>query len=185
MAEVILFHHAQGRTDGVLDFADHLRRRGHEVVVPDLYEGATFERLEDGVSFAEDRGFDNLTAAGVAAADAHSPEVVYAGFSLGALVAHKLAQTRPGAQGALLYHHGDVPVTMFGGSWPDRVDLQLHINEHDEWADLGTVQEFIDVAQRSAEANLYLYPGSDHLFTDSSLPEYDETSTAQIGRAHV
>jgi dienelactone hydrolase len=180
MAEVILFHHAQGRTVGVLDIADHFRRAGHEVVVPDLYDGATFKRLEDGVSFAEDRGFDNLIATGVAAAEAHPPEVVYAGFSLGALVAHKLAQTRPGARGALLYHHGDVPVTMFGESWPDGVDLQLHVNEHDGWAVLDTLHEFIDVAQRSAETNLYLYPGSDHLFTDSSLPEYEGTSAALV-----
>jgi dienelactone hydrolase len=180
MAEVIVFHHAQGRTDGVLEFADRLRRVGHGVVVPDLYEGATFERLADGVSYAEDRGFDNLIGAGVAAAEEHPPEVVYAGFSLGALVAHKLAQTRPGGKGALLYHHGDVPVTMFGESWPDGVDLQLHLNERDEWAELNTVHEFVNMVQRSAEASLFLYPGSGHLFTDSSLPEYEDSSAVLV-----
>lgn len=36
MAEVLLFHHALGRTPGVLAFADDLRRVSHTVHVPDL-----------------------------------------------------------------------------------------------------------------------------------------------------
>ena len=180
MAEVILFHHAHGLTDGVLAFADHVRSAGHQVIVPDLYEGATFERLDDGVAYAEQRGFENLIAAGVDTAEKHPPGLVYAGFSLGALVAHKLAQTRPGAKGALLYHHGDVPVATFGASWPGSVDLQIHVNEHDEWVELDTVHEFIEVVRGSAEADLYVYPGSSHLFTDSSLRAYDPESSATV-----
>ena len=132
MADLMLFHHAQGRTDGIEAFADQLRRAGHQVTVPDLYDGATFGTIAEGVAHAEDVGFDNIIDAGVAAAEKLPAASVYGGFSLGALVAHKLAQTRPGALGALLYHHGDVPITTFGESWPTGVDVQIHVNEHDE-----------------------------------------------------
>jgi len=39
VTDVIVFHHAQGLTDGVRQFADQLRGVGHRVTVPDLYEG--------------------------------------------------------------------------------------------------------------------------------------------------
>ena len=182
MAELILFHHAQGLTDGVRAFADELRAAGHRVTVPDLYGGATFGTVDEGVAHAEALGFDNLIAAGVAAAEELPEEVVYGGFSLGALPAHKLAQSRPGAVGALLYHHGDVPITTFGESWRPGVDLQLHISRDDEWCELEVVQEFVDRASAHAQAELFLYPGSTHLFTDSSLPDYDPESAALVLR---
>ncbi|MDQ3449792.1 MAG: dienelactone hydrolase, partial [Actinomycetota bacterium] len=49
MAEVLLFHHAQGLTPGVLAFADELRRAGHTVHTPDLLDGRTFDTVEEGV----------------------------------------------------------------------------------------------------------------------------------------
>ncbi len=180
MASVMLFHHAHGLTKGVHAFAEQLSSAGHQVFVPDLYDGTTFDQLGDGVAFAEQRGFENLIAAGVTEAEARPAELVYAGFSLGALVAHKLAQTRPGAKGALFYHHGDVPVTTFGPSWPDSVDIQIHASEHDEWAELETVNDFIEVVQASAQAELFTYPGSSHLFADSSLPTYDAESAVSL-----
>jgi dienelactone hydrolase len=106
MSEVILFHHAQGLTRGVQAFGDELRAAGHRVTVPDLYEGATFSVLEDGVAHAEQIGMDEIIDRGVAAAADLPASIVYAGFSLGVLPAQKLAQTRPGALGALLYHEG-------------------------------------------------------------------------------
>lgn len=185
MPDVILFHHSHGRTSGVLAFAAQLRDAGHRVVVPDLYDGAVFGGIDEGVAYAEERGFDNLIAAGVSAAEAHPAEVVYAGFSLGALVALKLAQTRSGAVGALLYHHGDVPITTFGESWPESVDLQIHVSEYDEWVEPDTVGRFIDVARRSAQADLFVYPGSSHLFADSSLPDYDRDFSGLVLRRTV
>ncbi|MGH8946503.1 MAG: hypothetical protein ACRDVL_10165 [Acidimicrobiia bacterium] len=109
MAELILFHHAQGLTNGIEAFADQLRSAGHRVTVPDLYDGATFGTVEEGVAHAEQLGFENILEDGVRMTEGLAKGMVYAGFSLGALVAHKLAQTRPGARGALLYHHGDCP----------------------------------------------------------------------------
>jgi dienelactone hydrolase len=180
MAELILFHHAQGLTVGVEAFAGRLRAAGHEVTVPDLYDGATFGTVEEGVAHAEYLGFDNIIAAGAALAESLPKRIVYAGFSLGALLAHNLAQTRSGALGALLYHHGDVPITTFGPSWPAGVDMQLHINERDPWCELDIVQDFVRQAKTSAKAELFLYPGSSHLFTDSGLRDYEPDSAELV-----
>jgi dienelactone hydrolase len=98
MAEVVLFHHAQGLTPGVAAFADELRRAGHTVHAPDLYDGRTFATLEEGLAYAEEIGFDEVTERGVQAAEALPAELVYAGFSLGLGPAQRLAQTRPGAR---------------------------------------------------------------------------------------
>ena len=39
MAEVVLFHHLQGLTEGVRAFAGELRAGGHTVHTPDLFDG--------------------------------------------------------------------------------------------------------------------------------------------------
>ena len=103
MAEVLLFHHAQGLTPGVRAFAEDLQAAGHVVHVPDLYEGKTFDDLEAGVDNARSVGFDKILERGEASAADLPSELVYAGFSLGVMPAQKLAQTRPGAKGALLF----------------------------------------------------------------------------------
>jgi dienelactone hydrolase len=179
MVDLVLFHHAQGLTEGIRAFVDRLRAAGHRVSVPDLYDGATFGSVEEGVAHAEDLGFDKIINAGVAVAEPLPTHIVYAGFSLGALPAQKLAQTRPGALGALIYH-GDVPFTTFGESWPIGVDLQVHANEHDDWCDMGIARDLVEQVGTRARAELFVYPGSTHLFTDSSLPEYEPESAALV-----
>ncbi|MDQ3778881.1 MAG: dienelactone hydrolase, partial [Actinomycetota bacterium] len=104
MAEVVLFHHAQGLTSGCLAFADELRAAGHVVHAPDLYEGHTFAELAEGVGYARQVGFDTIVERGRAAAETLPAELVYAGLSLGVMPAQMLAQTRPGAKGAVLLH---------------------------------------------------------------------------------
>jgi len=113
MAEVLLFHHAQGQTAGFLAFVDELRRAGHTAHTPDLYDGHTFESLDDGLAYAKQVGFGDLLERGVRAADELPSELVYAGFSLGVMPAQKLAQTREGARGALLFH-ACLPTSEFG-----------------------------------------------------------------------
>lgn len=176
MSDVILFHHAQGLTPGVQAFADELRAAGHRVTVPDLYEGATFSALEEGVAHAQRIGMDEIIRRGVAAAADLPAAAVYAGFSLGVMPAQRLAQTRPGALGALLYHDA-VAASTFGGAWPDRVALQVHVSEHDPWSEPDVVQALV---QAVPDAELYRYPGSAHLFTDASLSEYDEAATRLV-----
>ncbi len=172
MAEVLLFHHAQGLTPGVLAFADDLRARGHVVHTPDLYDGKTFAELDEGLGYAKEVGFDTIAERGRLAAEGLTNELVYAGFSLGVMSAQELAQTRPGSKGALFFSAA-FPASEFGGSWPAGVPLQIHMMEDDEWAleDLPAARELTESIDG---AELFLYPGNTHLFADTSLPDYDE-----------
>jgi dienelactone hydrolase len=170
MAEILLFHHALGLTAGVRAFAGRLRAAGHVVHLPDLYEGRRFTRLEEGVGHAEAVGFLTIIERGRRAAEGLPPGLVYAGMSLGVLPAQALAQTRPGARGAVLLH-SSVPLAEFGGAWPQGVPLQLHVMEGDAWGDVEVARE---IAQTVESAELFLYPGDRHLFTDASLTDYDE-----------
>ena len=174
MAEILLFHHAQGQTEGFQAFADELRAAGHVVHTPDLYDGKTFTGLDDGVAHAKQVGFGALLERGVGAADGLPAELVYAGFSLGVMPAQQLAQTRPGAKGALFFH-ACLPPSEFG-TWPDGVPVQIHAMDRDEWfeEDAAAARELVDGV---ASAELYLYPGEGHLFADSSLGDYDAAAT--------
>ncbi|WP_236967669.1 hypothetical protein [Microbacterium aurantiacum] len=77
MAEVLIFHHIQGLTDGVRAFADDLRGAGHTVHTPDLFDGRTFATIDDGIAFAKEVGFDALRERGVTLADeyGHQPRL--------------------------------------------------------------------------------------------------------------
>jgi dienelactone hydrolase len=178
MTEVVLYHHVQGLTDGVRAFAVELREAGHTVHTPDMFDGSTFETIEDGVAFAREAGFGALAERGISAAEGLAPDVVYAGFSFGVMPAQQLAQTRPGARGALLMY-SCLPTSEFGGAWPDGVPVQVHGKEADEYfaEDLEAAESLIASTER---AELFLYPGDEHLFADSSLPAYDATAAAQL-----
>src|SRR3712207_5140853 len=128
MAEVVLFHHAQGLTPGVVAFAEELRRAGHTVHAPDLYDGRTFATLGEGVTYAEEIGFGEVIERGVRAVEGLPAELVYAGFSMGVGPAQRLAQTRPRVRGALLLH-ACLPVSEFGPSWPAGLPVQAHALE--------------------------------------------------------
>lgn len=175
MAHVLLFHHALGVTDGLLEFADDLRAAGHEVTVPDLYDGRTFTDLDDGVAHAESLGFTDLAMQGSEVAEALPHRLVYVGLSLGVLPAMRAAQTRPGAAGVVLLH-GGVPVDTFAGGWPEGVPLQLHVMADDSLGDVDDVRQLAD----DCGGELYLYPGEAHLFTDRSLDAYDPGAAALV-----
>jgi len=178
VAEVLLFHHALGQTEGFLAFADELRAAGHVVHAPDLYDGKTFAELDDGVGYAGQVGFDVIIQRGAAAVEGLPAEIVYAGFSLGVLPAQMLAQTRPGAQGALLLH-ACVPTSEFDSPWPDDVPVQIHAMDDDEWfkEDIAAAQALVEQIKN---AELFLYPGEKHLFADSSLSDFDEGAAALL-----
>jgi dienelactone hydrolase len=178
MTTVLLFHHAQGQTAGFLAFADELRKAGHTVHAPDLYDGKTFGDLDEGVAYAKQVGFQEIFDRGTAAAEDLPADIVYAGFSLGAMPAQSLAQTRPGARAAILYSAA-VPTSEFGGSWPQGVPLQIHMMDRDPWAeeDRPAAEALVEEVE---DAELFLYPGSGHLFADSSLDDYDEQAAALL-----
>ena len=174
MSEILLFHHVQGLTPGVRDFADQLRSAGHTVHTPDLFEGRTFQTLDEGMAYARGVGFDTILDHGVAEAEALPTELVYAGFSIGVMPAQKLAQTRPGARAALLLD-GCLPVSEFGDHWPDDVPVQVHGMDADpffaeEGGDIDAARELVS---STPQAELFLYPGNVHLFADSSLSSHD------------
>jgi len=180
MAEVLLFHHAQGLTPGIVAFADALRRAGHVVHTPDLFDGRTFDSLEEGLSFVGRLGFGEVAERGVRAAEGLPAGLVYAGFSLGVVPAQKLAQTRAGARGALFFH-SCVPVSEFGPAWPKGVPVQVHAMDADPiFVGEGDIDAARALVEEAEEAELFLYPGDRHYFADSSLPSYDAQASALL-----
>jgi dienelactone hydrolase len=176
MAEVLLFHHAQGQTEGFAAFTDELRQAGHTVHAPDLYDGRTFASIDEGMAHVEQLGFGEIIDRGVRAAEALPNELVYAGFSLGVVPAQKLAQTRAGARGALLFY-SCVPVSEFGSSWPAGVPVQIHGMDADPiFVGEGDLDAARAIVESAEQAELFLYPGDQHYFADSSLPSYDENA---------
>ncbi|MBB2671964.1 UNVERIFIED_ORG: dienelactone hydrolase [Rhizobium esperanzae] len=148
MAEILLFHHAQGLTVGVRAFADDIRAAGHIVHTPDLFDGRTFGSIEEGLGYIGEIGFDAIRERGVRIADELPAELVYAGFSFGVLPAQKLAQTRPGARGALLFY-SCLPISgeWAFGPWPDGVAVQIHGMDNDP---IFVGEGDIDAAARSS-----------------------------------
>jgi dienelactone hydrolase len=182
VTEVVLFHHALGLTRGVTAFADELRRAGHDVHTPDLYDGRTFESLKAGLAHAEQLGFMNIIDRGVREAQTLPADVVYAGFSLGVLPAQKLAQTRPGARGALLFY-SCVPLGEFAPDWADEVPVQIHGMDADPiFVDEGDLDAARALVQSAKHAQLFLYDGDQHYFADRSLPSYDPEAAAVLMR---
>jgi dienelactone hydrolase len=182
MAEVLLFHHAQGLTSGVHAFVDELRTAGHVVHAPDLFEGRTFGSIEDGMAHLEEIGFEAMVERGVRLADDLPSDVVYAGFSFGAMIAQKLAQTRPGARGALLFYSA-IPISgeWAFGPWPDGVPVQIHGMDNDPiFVGEGDIDAAREIVEKVDDAELFLYSGDQHYFADSSLPSYDPDATALL-----
>jgi dienelactone hydrolase len=184
MAEVVLFHHVQGLTDGMRAFADELRAGGHSVHTPDLFDGERPATVQDGVAHVQKIG-DEVLGERADRVVADLPDgLVYAGFSWGGSLAQRFAQTRPGARGALLYESclpltGDWAI----GPWPDGVPVQIHGMDQDPFfaleGDIDAARELVETVG-SELAELFVYPGDGHLFTDSSLPSYDAEAAALV-----
>ena len=184
MAEVVLFHHVQGLTEGVRAFAEELRVGGHTVHTPDLFDGRRPATIDEGVELAQSLG-DEVIGERAIRAIADLPEgLVYGGFSFGAATAQRLAQTRPGARGALLYE-SCMPITggWAIGPWPDGLPVQVHGMDQDPFfaleGDIDAARELVEKVG-SELAELFVYAGDQHLFTDSSLPSYDADAAALV-----
>jgi dienelactone hydrolase len=177
MAEVLLFHHAQGQTPGFHAFADELRGAGHTVHAPDLFDGRTFGSIDDGLAYVRELGgFGEVITRADSAAEGLPSGLVYGGFSLGVVPAQKLAQITPGARGALFFY-SCLPVSEFG-TWPAGVPVQIHGMDADPYfMDEGDVDAARELVEAAEDAELFLYPGDQHYFADSSLPSYDASAT--------
>jgi dienelactone hydrolase len=169
MVEMMLFHSALGQTDGFLAFADRLRDAGHIVHTPDLYGGRVYTDLEEGVAHADSVGFPEMSRRGAATAEGLPESLVYGGFSLGTGPAQLLAQTRPGALGALLLHGGNRP-SDWGSPWPKSVPVVVHTMVDDPWIEMADMQALVDEAE---DGELVTYPGSGHLFADPGVEDFN------------
>ena len=179
MAEVLLFHHVMGQTPGFFAFADELRQAGHTVHTPNLLDGRTFDSIDEGLAYVGEIGFGEVIGRGDRAASELPEGLVYGGFSLGVVPAQKLAQTRPGAKGALFFY-SCVPMAEFG-SWPEGVPVQIHGADADPFfVDEGDIDAARELVESTDDAELFLYPGDQHYFADSSLPSYDAAATALL-----
>ena len=184
MAEVVLFHHVQGLTEGMRGFAGQLRAGGHTVHTPDLLDGARPATVEEGIALTQGIGEKALNERADRFVADLPGGLVYAGFSFGAATAQRLAQTTPGARGALLYE-ACIPITgdWAFGPWPAGVPVQIHGMDKDPFfaleGDLDAARELVDTIGPDL-GELFTYAGDQHLFTDSSLPSYDPAATAQV-----
>ena len=179
MAEVLLFHHVMGQTPGFFAFADELRQAGHTVHTPNLLDGRTFDSIDEGLAYVGEIGFGEVIGRGDRAASELPEGLVYGGFSLGVVPAQKLAQTRPGAKGALFFY-SCVPISEFG-EWPKGVPVQIHGADADPFfVDEGDIDAARELVASTDGAELFLYPGDQHYFADSSLPSYDAAATVLL-----
>ncbi|MBB3308558.1 dienelactone hydrolase [Rhizobium sp. BK196] len=182
MTEVLLFHHAQGLTPGIRAFADNIRAAGHIVHTPDLFDGRTFPSIDAGLAYIGETGFEAMRERGVRFADDLPAGIVYAGFSFGVLPAQKLAQTRPGARGALLFY-SCLPISgeWAFGPWPEGVPVQIHGMDKDPvFVGEGDIDAAREIVETAEDAELFLYHGDQHYFADSSLASYDADATALL-----
>ena len=100
------------------------------------------------------------------------------------MAAQKLAQTRPCARGALLFY-SCIPITgdWAFGPWPDGVPVQIHGMDADPiFAVEGDLDAAREIVATVDDAELFLYPGDQHYFADSSLPSYDAEAAALLTR---
>lgn len=182
--EIVLFHSVLGLRPGVLAWAERLRRAGHTVHTPDLYDGQVFDDMEAGLRAIESLGgIRGVIERSYAAVSALRSDLVYAGFSNGGGSAELLALTRPGARGAILMHAA-LPLDALGAdAWPAGVPVQIHYAERDPYRDARAVAALAAAARRAgAHCEVWNYPGSGHLFADPDLPDFDERSAELMFR---
>ncbi|MGW7303125.1 dienelactone hydrolase family protein [Streptomyces sp. NPDC054829] len=169
---IVLFHSTYGPRPAVGQAADRLREAGHEVWTPDLFEGRTFDTVEEGMAFKEEIGKDELLKRAVLAAAPYSERgLVYAGFSLGASIAQTLALGDEKARGLLLLH-GTSDIAP--NASVDELPVQLHVAEPDPFeTDDWLSAWYLQMGRAGADVEVYRYAGAGHLYTDPDLPDYD------------
>ncbi len=168
MSDVVLFHSALGLRPAVLRFAGALRAAGHRVSTPDLFEGAVFDTIEEGVARRDAIGIPALMQRAAMAVEGLGRDLVYAGFSMGAGPAQALALTRPETRGLVLMH-GALPLEMVGVErWPAGLAAQIHFAAEDPWMDVS-----VPSTLASPDVELFRYAGKSHLFADEGSPDFD------------
>src|SRR5438874_1068073 len=104
MSHVVVFHSALGLRQGVKDFAEQIRKAGHIVITPDLYDGEIFDDYAAGGSKWTELGIPTIMQMAQASCANLVDDIVFAGFSNGAALAEFMAATHSSAKGCLLMH---------------------------------------------------------------------------------
>ncbi|KDN86312.1 dienelactone hydrolase [Kitasatospora cheerisanensis KCTC 2395] len=183
MAEIVLFHSAYGLRPAVHRAADRLRAAGHTVHTPDLYEGRTFDELEEGMAYRDEVGNDELLRRAVTAVAPLLPAengLVYAGFSLGGSLAQNLALADEQARGLLLLHGtSDLREDAATG-----IPVQLHVAEPDAFESEDWLNTwYLLMTRAGADVEVHRYRGAGHLYTDPELPDHDAEATERTWAA--
>ncbi|MEV6794645.1 dienelactone hydrolase family protein [Streptomyces sp. NPDC051320] len=169
---IILFHSTYGLRPAVGAAAERLRAAGHQVRVPDLFDGKTFATIEEGMAFKEELGSEELLKRAVTASAPHSDQgLVYAGFSLGGSLAQNVALADEKARGLLLLH-GTSDIA--DEASVDELPVQLHVADPDPFESHDWLTAWYLRMQRiGADVEVHRYPGAGHLYTDPELADYD------------
>ena len=182
MTEVVLYHHIQGLTEGVRSFANEVRQAGHTVHTPDLFDGRTFATMDEAFAFVRQTG-DALDA------KADEPRTrcrkrwcTPASRGASAPRSGSLRHVPPGP-GAPLRRCYPISGEYAFGPWPDDLPVQIHGKADDEFfaqeGDIDAARELVATIGPD-QAELFVYPGGEHLFIDPSLPTYDANAAALV-----
>ncbi|MCX5201797.1 dienelactone hydrolase family protein [Streptomyces sp. NBC_00237] len=176
--DIILFHSVYGLRPAVHAAAERLRAAGHQVHVPDLYEGQTADTVEEGQAVLDKIGREELLRRAVLAAAPHSEKgLVYAGFSWGGAVAQNLALGDAKARGLLLLH-GTSDIAE--GVSVDELPVQLHVADPDPFESEDWLNAwYLQMQRAGADVEIYRYGGAGHLYTDAELPDFDQGAAEQ------
>ncbi|MCP9208385.1 dienelactone hydrolase family protein [Streptomyces cucumeris] len=178
---VVLFHSVYGLRPAVHTAADRLRSAGHEVIVPDLYQGRTVSSVEEGRDLQDEIGQEELLKRAITAVAPHSDRgLVYAGFSLGASIAQNLALGDEKARGLLLLHGTS---DLADDAAVDELPVQLHVADPDPFEPHDWLNAwYLRMRRAGADVEVYRYAGAGHLYTDPELPDYDEEAAGATWR---
>jgi dienelactone hydrolase len=179
VANVAVFHSVLGVTRGLVDFAEDLRMAGHEVTVVDQYDGRVFGNYEEASAYVDEVGFPALMAKAIAGVADLPDGFVAMGFSNGAGMAEFVAANRQVAGVVML--GGALPLEMIGIAWPIDVPAQIHVTVDDprrQQDAIDSVARAVDEAGGGVE--VFDYPGSGHLFADSSRPDEYQPADARL-----
>lgn len=178
MAAVVLFHSMYGLRPAVHAAADDLREAGHEVHVPDLFDGRTADSATEGMALKDEIGQEVLLKRAIeATAPLGERGLVYAGFSLGGAVAQNLALADSRARGLLLLH-GTSDIA--DDTAVDELPVQLHVADPDPFEPHDWLNAwYLRMGRAGADVEVYRYPGAGHLYTDPDLPDHDPEAAEQ------
>lgn len=174
VTRLLLLHSAIGLRPAVLDFADQLRERGHEVIAPDYYDGQIFDDTADGIAYRDEVGPKVLLQRLQPVLQELPPDTALAGFSLGAAFAQHLATRRPETPALFLLHSVAAPRQ----EWPG-IPVQVHRYVEDAWIAQNELADLHSAVTASGAAfEDVTVPGRGHLFTDPELPDGNAEATA-------